>query len=234
VASGLRLICRHVRPAIAMPCSARRVIKKSLACCQYLFLATALTALGYCAIVVSQEVLYQSWARQQVTKRASASFANAYRTGPLAKYPAPHHTGPLIPPLSAAGSIVGKLEIPRIRFSAMIAEGTSSRVLRKAVGHLSNTALPGQDGNVVLAGHRDTFFRHLGDLKTGDVIEIGTSRGQYVYSVRFTDIISPDETWVLEPCTGQTLTLITCYPFHYVGSAPKRFMVRALRMTGAN
>ena len=80
------------------------------------------------------------------------------------------------------------------------------------------------------AGHRDTFFRRLGDVKTGDVIELTTPRGQYLYAVRFTSIVAPDETWVLGPSTGQALTLVTCYPFYVVGAAPKRFIVRASRL----
>ena len=117
-----------------------------------------------------------------------------------------------------------------IHFSAMIAEGTSTRVLEMAAGHLSGTALPGQTGNVVLAGHRDTFFGQLGQLQVGDVIELTTPRGQYFYSVRFTDVVGPGETWVLQPSSGQTLTLVTCCPFCIVGAAPKRFVVRARRL----
>jgi sortase A len=127
-------------------------------------------------------------------------------------------------------SLVGRIQIPCIGFSAIIAEGTSARVLRRAVGHVPGTALPGEIGNVAIAGHRDTFFRRLGDLKTGDVIKLTTSRGQYLYGVRFTSIVPPDETWVLNPSTGQTLTLVTCYPFYFVGAAPQRFVVRARRL----
>lgn len=112
----------------------------------------------------------------------------------------------------------------------MFTEGTSARVLRLAAGHIPGTALPGEAGNVVLAAHRDTFFRHLGELKAGDLIRITVPGKQYVYSVRFTDVVLPDETWVLEPSTSESLTLITCYPFHYVGAAPERFVVRARRV----
>jgi LPXTG-site transpeptidase (sortase) family protein len=83
------------------------------------------------------------------------------------------------------------------------------------------TALPGQTGNVVLAAHRDIFFRRFGVTVPGR---------QYLYSVRFTDVVDPNETWVLEPSTDQLLTLITCYPFYYTGPAPKRFIVRARRL----
>jgi sortase A len=112
----------------------------------------------------------------------------------------------------------------------MVAEGTRPRVLRVAVGHIRGTALPGQTGNVVLAAHRDTFFRRLGELKSGDLIGITVPGRQYLYSVRFTDVVDPNETWVLEPSTDQLLTLVTCYPFYYTGPAPKRFIVRARRL----
>lgn len=127
-------------------------------------------------------------------------------------------------------TLVARIDIPRLHISDIVAEGTSPRVLRVAVGHLAGTALPGQAGNVALAAHRDTFFRHLGELKSGDLIRITVPGKQYLYSVKFTDVVLPNETWVLQPSTGQFLTLVTCYPFHYIGPAPKRFVVRARRL----
>jgi sortase A len=127
-------------------------------------------------------------------------------------------------------ALVGRIDIPRVHISVMVAEGTRSQVLRVAVGHVPGTALPGQTGNVALAAHRDSFFRRLGELKSGDLIRITVPGRQYVYSVRFTDVVGPNETWVLEPSTDQLLTLITCYPFYYTGPAPKRFIVRARRL----
>jgi sortase A len=98
------------------------------------------------------------------------------------------------------------------------------------VGHMAGTALPGDVGNVVLAAHRDTFFRHLGELKPGDSIRLTAPGKQYIYRVSFSVIVNPNETWVLEPSSDQSLTLITCYPFYFVGSAPRRFVVRAHRV----
>jgi sortase A len=126
--------------------------------------------------------------------------------------------------------LVGRIEIPSVHISVTVAEGTSPRVLRLAVGHMPGTALPGDTGNVVLAAHRDTFFRRLGELKSGDIIRLAVPGRQYVYSVRFADIVGPNETWVLEPSPGQSLTLVTCYPFYFVGPAPKRFVIRARRI----
>lgn len=126
-------------------------------------------------------------------------------------------------------ALLGRLDVPRIGLSAMVADGTSSRVLRLAIGHMPGTAMPGSLGNVALVAHRDTFFRRLGELHRGDLIQVTVPGSQYHYKVVFTSIISPSETWVLQPATGQTLTLITCYPFHFVGAAPNRFVVRARR-----
>ena len=127
-------------------------------------------------------------------------------------------------------TLVGRLVVPRIGLSAMVADGTSSRVLRLAIGHVPETAAPGSSGNVALVAHRDTFFRRLGDLHRGDLIHVIVPGSQYNYEVVFTSIVRPDETWVLQPATGQTLTLVTCYPFHFVGAAPNRFVVRARRI----
>jgi len=131
---------------------------------------------------------------------------------------------------SEDGSVVGLIEIPRIGLSAVIDEGDSSQVLRRAVGHIPGTAPPGQPGNVALAAHRDTFFRQLGILRHGDEINLVVPGGHFNYVVEFSEVVDPIETWILQAATGQTLTLITCFPFHYIGAAPKRYMVRARRV----
>lgn len=132
------------------------------------------------------------------------------------------------PPLPQ--SLIGRLEIPRLGLSVMVREGADGGTLRKAVGHIPGTALPGAIGNVGLAGHRDTFFRPLRDIKTGDAIDLQTERGTYKYVVESTKIVTPRDIGVLRASGGETLTLVTCYPFYYVGSAPKRFIVRAAQV----
>jgi sortase A len=208
-----------------MRSKARQRLVKALVCCQHLFLSMGVFALGYCVIVLAEAAFYQSWARQEMRAAAESFVKTKTWTDRLLLGDA------ILPrqetrPLSEM-SEVGKLEIPDIGLSVMIAEGTSGRVLSRAVGHLRDTAFPGELGNVVLAGHRDTFFRRLGSLKTGDVIKVLTPQAQYVYGVRFTRVISPRETWVLDPSDGRTLTLVTCYPFYFIGPAPERFIVRA-------
>src|SRR5262249_3266228 len=123
--------------------------------------------------------------------------------------------------------VLGRVYIDRINLSVVVAEGATLSVLRVAIGHVPGTALPWQPGNVVLAAHRDSYFRRLGELKRGDVIRLTAPGNDYRYRVTFTDIVEPKETWVMQPSTGESLTLITCYPFHFVGPAPKRFIVRA-------
>jgi|SRR6185312_1460176 len=126
------------------------------------------------------------------------------------------------------GALVGRVEIPKLHLSAVVFQGTTNPVLDKGVGHVDSTALPGQGGNVVLAAHRDSFFRGLRDIHKGDVVKVTTPLGQRTYKVESMEIVDPTETSVLNATGKPTLTLITCYPFYYVGHAPKRFIVRAL------
>lgn len=126
------------------------------------------------------------------------------------------------------GSILGRLEIPRLGLSAIIREGEDPRTLRLAVGHLPGTAWPGHPGNAAIAGHRDTFFRTLRHIEEHDEILVTTSSGVYRYMVVSTRIVYPDNVSVLKSTRQSVLTLVTCYPFVYVGSAPQRFIVRAL------
>jgi sortase A len=123
--------------------------------------------------------------------------------------------------------IIGRISVPKLHLRAMVREGDDPRTLRLAVGHIPATALPGQFGNVALAGHRDTFFRHLGELKTGDSIGFSTADGNFTYQVESLKIVDPEEVGVLASSQEKVLTMVTCYPFYYIGNAPKRFVVRA-------
>jgi len=141
---------------------------------------------------------------------------------------------PAVPePPSVPSSVIGRLEIPSLDLAVMVREGADAKTLRKAVGHIPGTALPGRPGNVGLAGHRDTFFRVLSKVRAADGIEIETMTGNFRYVVESTRIVAPHDVSVLAPTTQQTLTLVTCYPFYYVGSAPKRFIVRAVLASGS-
>lgn len=125
-------------------------------------------------------------------------------------------------------TLIGRILVPRLQLSAMVREGVEDETLRRAVGHIPSTALPGQVGNVALAGHRDTFFRKLRDIRKTDKIVVSTLKGNYDYEVESLKIVNPKDVSVLRALPGeQVLTLVTCFPFNYVGSAPKRFIVRA-------
>jgi sortase A len=126
--------------------------------------------------------------------------------------------------------LIGRLQIPRLGVAAMVREGADERTLRQAVGHIPGTALPGKTGNVALAGHRDTFFRELRNIRRDDAIDLQTDHGTYRYVVDSTKIVGPREVGVLKASGGETLTLVTCYPFYYIGSAPKRFIVHAAQL----
>src|SRR5205814_8666088 len=106
-------------------------------------------------------------------------------------------------------------------------EGVDTWTLRRAVGHIPGTALPGERGNAGFAAHRDTFFGPLKAVRSGDEVIVTTAGGQYRYAVTGTRIVDPEDVSVLAPTPDTTLTLVTCYPFDYVGSAPQRFIVRA-------
>jgi sortase A len=129
----------------------------------------------------------------------------------------------------AEGDLVGRIEIPRLNISTVILEGVSGGTLRVAAGHVPGTALPGDSANSAIAAHRDTFFRDLGAVRPGDRIEITTRNSILHYRAASIRIVEPDETSVLEPGATEALTLITCYPFQYVGPAPRRFIVSAVR-----
>ncbi len=127
--------------------------------------------------------------------------------------------------------VIGRLEIPRLNVSTVVIEGDDNHVLRLGAGHVPGTALPGADGNVGIAAHRDTFFRPLRNIAADDRITLKTAHGEYHYVVDSTQIVRPDDVAVLRATARPELTLVTCYPFYYVGSAPLRFVVHA-RQTG--
>ncbi|HEX3129553.1 MAG TPA: class D sortase [Thermoanaerobaculia bacterium] len=129
------------------------------------------------------------------------------------------------------GELLGRIRIPRVDITAVVVEGVGKKSLRRAAGHIPGTALPSEDdGNVGIAAHRDSFFRGLKDIRKDDTIELTTLDGIQRYRVEWTKIVQPTDTSVLAPTDGPVLTLVTCYPFYYVGSAPKRFVVRAHRI----
>jgi len=121
------------------------------------------------------------------------------------------------------------LRIPGIELRVPVFDGTDELTLNRAVGRIEGTAVPGEPGNVGIAGHRDSFFRGLKDVAKGDRIELETLDGTHTYEVTEITIVDPEAVEVLDPTPRPTVTLVTCYPFYYVGSAPERYIVRAER-----
>ena len=125
------------------------------------------------------------------------------------------------------GDLVGRLEVPRVGISVIVLQGVEERTLTAGAGHVPGTPSPGGDGNVVIAAHRDTFFRKLEGVAAGDRILITTVHRRYEYVVTSAEIVDPDDTRVMESRALDELTLVTCYPFYFVGAAPQRFVVHA-------
>ena len=182
-----------------------------------LLIVVGVLCLGYFLYSYGEARLYQSFEDQQL----DAILSSAPPATTSASAPAPRRPDP------APGSTIGRIEIPRLGVSAVIRAGSDARTLRLAVGYIPGTALPGEGGNVGLAGHRDTFFRKLRDINPDDEIRVTTEDGVYHYYVQRTNIVEPKDVWVLNATNYPALMLVTCYPFNYVGSAPQRFIVRA-------
>lgn len=123
--------------------------------------------------------------------------------------------------------LIGKLDVPRVGLSVMVRDGMDDITLRRAVGHVPSTALPGQMGNFVVLAHRDTFFRRLRELEKGDKVRIVTARGHFTYTVESLEVVEPAGISLTAPPSEALATLITCFPFNYVGPAPRRFVARA-------
>ena len=159
--------------------------------------------------------------------RAAQNRVLPHRGAPPHGNSSPHTGRTTRPAAPTPQSLVGRIEIPRLGLSAIVREGVDDSTLRRAVGHVPQSALPGEAGNAALAAHRDTFFRPLKDIRKGDRITVTTPEGVHEYRVAETRVVMPDDVSVLAPTMNPTLTLVTCYPFNFVGSAPKRFIVRA-------
>jgi sortase A len=126
-----------------------------------------------------------------------------------------------------SGPLLAVLRIPSISLEVPVLNGTDDWTLNRAVGHIDDTALPGA-GNMGIAGHRDGFFRGLKDVKVGDALTLETKTGTLRYRVDHIWIVNPEDVWVIDPTPAPAVTLVTCYPFYFVGSAPQRYIVRAV------
>jgi len=233
-----------VRVILEPPAKPRRsVARRAITVLRSLLLLTGITALGYCAYVYTDAKVYEAYENwlldQQAQGRAPGVIAFLRDKTPLYYLLPSHdvhsnvgegrnadvreHSRSLAP-----RALIGRIIIPRLGVQGIVKEGVDDRTLRRAVGHVPGTAMPGEDGNVGLAAHRDTFFRGLKDIRKDDRIRIETSDGDYEYQVDSIRVVQPNDVEVLASTRDhRALTLVTCYPFYYVGNAPKRFIVRA-------
>jgi len=182
-------------------------------------------------------VLYFVWfesdgATYQHVQRAEFAKAVANKSGPPASNKSPAEMSKI---LKRAGSALqsprdarafAQLTIPSVKLDVIVREGVDNATLRLAVGHLEQSAMPGAPGNSILFGHRDTFFRPLRDLKTGDIAEVRTTTGLFRYRIDDIKVVGPQDLDVTQPLDRAALTLITCFPFSYIGPSPRRYVAR--------
>jgi len=177
----------------------------------FLFITGAL-ALSYVALTLLQAKLYQESAGAALDRQMQAE---------------DQHNANLPTASAKEGDVLGRIEIPRLGIMVAILQGTSSKTLQLGVGHIQGTALPGEPGNIGIAGHRDTYFRSLKDIRVSDQIQIQTLKSLSRYEVDWVQVVAPSDIEVLAPSPQSAITLVTCYPFYFVGAAPKRFVVHA-------
>jgi sortase A len=186
---------------------------------QRLLFVAGVVALAYSGTTIVYAEFYQhyhSWKFDRTIGALELTTQAAAIAGPVAK-----------PADLGEGDVIGKLEILQVGISVMVLQGTEEETLHLGAGHVPGTPLPGADGNSAIAGHRDTFFRKLEGIRPGDRIRFSTVRGNSEFVVGSTEIVEPDDTEVMESRGRTELTLITCYPFYFVGAAPHRFVVHA-------
>ena len=185
---------------------------------QRLLFVAGILALGYVGFSLLDARLYQAFAKRSLESQIQRE-----------KEPHEIQPKPAIKPAIKPGDVLGRLDIPRLELSVAVLQGTSSRMLRRGTGHIEGTPLPGEPGNSGIAGHRDTFFRGLRDIRKNDEIQFQTTTELFRFAVDWAKVVAPDDLSVLAPSTESSLTLVTCYPFYFVGPAPSRFVVRAHR-----
>ncbi len=204
-------------------------------------LGVGAACLGYWLIVsaaAQADSRYQRWRLDEMTAAHAGARVEQQSSGraPDGRSTLPgdavaaHAAKVDVPPAVPGQTLLGRIRIPRVGLDAVVLEGVGNSTLRMAAGHFPESApLGAAHGNTALAGHRDSTFRDLRDVKKGDEILVITPRGRSAYRVSWTKVVDPTDVWVVDPSTKGELTLVTCYPFTYIGHAPHRFVVRARR-----
>jgi len=204
----------------------KKSLKQILKWTRRALFASAFLLLGYCGFALVDAWIFQARESRNLDRQLRDRRA-ASEGVPQPKF----STSPKGGPAAAADGLIGRIEIPRLLLSVVVVEGIGRNTLRRAVGHIPGTALPGEAGNVELAGHRDTFFRPLKDLRIKDEIQFSTLKGDFKYEVESLRVVEPDNIGVLAASGENVLTMVTCYPFYYVGPAPKRWIVMARQVS---
>ena len=201
----------------------------SLQWLEHILILVGLVCLGYYG--------YKSAEARQFQRERSVAFESMLAPGASTAPSAP--SAPSAPgapgaldAMALGAGVVALLDIPRLKISTPVLSGDDAATLDIAVGHLPDTPKPWESGNSAFAAHRDGLFRPLRNIRVGDDVRLRTLEGEFTYRVRETKIVLPTDLSVLESGEGRTLTLITCYPFNFVGNAPKRFIVHADRVSG--
>jgi sortase A len=198
-------------------------VSRPLRWLERLFLIAGAAALIWCAVIVADGAIAQRNAQSALEMAIAIEELRSAAVGKV-DVPSRHPPGTI-------GAAIAALSIPRVQLSSVVLHGSDARTLQRGPGHLEQTALPGEAGNIVIAGHRDSFFRPLRHIRLDDDIFLQTRDGQFhQYRVTTLRVVGPHEVSVIAPTTEEVLTLITCYPFWVLGHAPDRFIVRAARV----
>lgn len=190
--------------------------------------STLLILVGFVGVAVAGVQIYQS--RADVGNQVLPAFAPLAKSVAKSVTPSATSTAPTLisySPYPKVGDVIGKITIPALKTILPIIEGTGDGELKRGVGHFIGSVLPGENDNSVLAGHRDSVFSQLGKLTLGDLVVIRTRAGEFTYQVIKFRIVQADDRTVIVPTPTAILTLSTCYPFRFIGNAPKRFIVSA-------
>ncbi len=215
----------------------RRTIERALVAVGTLLLLAFIAAQAHRAILVRAEMNRFKGEMKAESDKIALSSESPGAPAPSLPGDADVANNPAVPPPSSAahtnaripysGHAIAVLRIPKLSLEVPVLDGTDAITLNRGVGWIQGTALPGQNGNIAIAGHRDGFFHGLKDIRTGDRIELRTAQRTDTYVVDRTVIVDPNDVSVLEKGAAPALTLVTCYPFHYIGPAPRRFVVEA-------
>ena len=187
------------------------------------------------SVVYSHEIVLEFWRNRAVNSGQSASAFRPHLGIPDFRFWSPKRVEAYQASLAAEiAAPLAVLRIPSVGIEVPVLEGTDDLTLNRAVGHIAGTPIPGEKGNIGIAGHRDGFFRGLKDIQLGDFLDLYTEKASIRYVVEDINVVRPEDVSVLGPRPGPSITLVTCYPFYFVGNAPLRYIVHASAVDAAS